>query len=167
MPRSVTFQFFFAPGRLVGFFRTITGGAWLVALVALAFTGPLQAQANTDPALDAITVQFAAAVNAKDPAKVASFYAEDAVMMAPNEPMIRGRAQIEARYRSEFDAGITGLILRPMDSVANTTIAFEAGTSTVGLQSNGGTELASGKYIVIYKHVGGAWKIAYDIYTGD
>lgn len=127
----------------------------------------VHAQAKTDVTLDAIAVQFAAAVNAKDPAKVAAFYTEDAVMMAPNEPMIRGRAQIEARYRSEFEAGITGLILRPMESIANATVAFEAGTSTVGLQSRNGTELASGKYVVIYKKVGDAWKIAYDIYTSD
>lgn len=153
--------------RLAIPFSMFTRGVALAALVVCAVLAPERASAATDPALDAITVQFAAAVNAKDAGRVAAFYADDAVMMAPNEPMIRGRAAIEKRYRSEFEAGITGLILRPMDSVANATIAFEAGTSTVGLKSSSGTELASGKYVVIYKNVGGSWKIAYDIYTSD
>ena len=81
--------------------------------------------------------------------------------------LFRSRANIEARYRSEFQAGLTALILRPMESIASTSVAFEAGTSSVGLQTGSGTQLATGKYIVVYKNVNGAWKIAYDIYTGD
>ena len=157
--------------RTLGFgpFRWIVTKAAMAAFVCLITTSSpvLRAQGRTDPALDAITAQFAAAVNAKDPARVSAFYTEDAVMMAPNEPMIKGRAQIEARYRAEFAAGIGGLILRPMESIAGGGVAFEAGTSTVALESARGTELASGKYVVIYKNVGGVWKIAYDIYTGD
>lgn len=124
-------------------------------------------QSKTDPALDKITLEFAAAFNARDAEKVASFYADDAVVMQPDEPLITGRANIEARYEREFRQGLTNLRLRPIESALGGSHAFEVGTSAVALDSPAGMLSTSGKYAVIYKRVGNAWKIAYDIYTTD
>ena len=55
----------------------------VVLLPSLAHT-----QGKTDPTLDKLAQEFAAAFNAKDAAKVASFYTEDAVLMPPNRPMV-------------------------------------------------------------------------------
>jgi len=141
--------------------------AVILGIGALAIAAPLHAQKKTDPVLDQITREFAAAFNAKDAAKVASFYASDAVMISASEPMVVGRATIEARYRREFAQGLTKLDLKPMESAAAGTQAFEVGTSSVSLDTAAGVMSASGKYAVIYKKVGADWKIAYVVYTND
>ena len=68
-----------------------------------------------------------------------------------------------------FQQGVSNLQLRPMESAAaGREQAFEAGTSTVSLTGGGGGAVTEqGKYVVIYKRIGGLWKIAYDIFNGD
>lgn len=124
-------------------------------------------QKRTDPVLNKLTEEFAAAFNAKDAQKVASFYADDAVLLSPNEPMITGRDSILTRYKLEFQQGLTNLRLKPIESALEGTHGFEVGTSSVNLDSPGGMLSTSGKYAVIYKRVGNNWRIAYDIYTSD
>ncbi len=74
-----------------------------VAVAAvLAGTGVIHAQGKTDPTLNKLTAEFEAAFNSKDAAKVASLYAEDAVAMPPNRPMVKGRSAIEAQLRADM-----------------------------------------------------------------
>jgi uncharacterized protein (TIGR02246 family) len=139
----------------------------LVGVAAMLVAGVVHGQSKTDPVLDKLTSEFAAAFNTRDAEKVASFYADDAVVMSPRTPLITGRASIEARYRQEFEQGLRNLRLRPIESALAGAHAFEVGTSTVALDTPSGLLSASGKYVVIYKRVGDAWKIAYDIFTSD
>jgi uncharacterized protein (TIGR02246 family) len=139
---------------------------------ALVVTTMVQGQGMPDPTLIKLRVDFAAAFNAKDAAKVASFYADDAVLMPPNQSIVKGRASIEADYKRAFEQGVTNLQVRPMEVVIAGTHAFEAGTTIVtvpGSQSSGaGSSITeSGKYVVIYKKVGSDWKIAYDVWNSD
>jgi uncharacterized protein (TIGR02246 family) len=121
-------------------------------------------QGKTDPSLDKLAVEFEAAFKAKDAAKVAAFYAEDAVMMPPNEPSVKGRKAIQAHYVNQFKEGFTNLDLNPTESAVSGQQAFDAGTSSIVLP-NGRTE--NGKYLVVYKRVGADWKLAYDIFNSD
>lgn len=134
-----------------------------VPLAALVATAIVQGQGKTEPVLNKITADYAAAYNAKDAAKVASLYAEDALVMPPNEPMVKGRANIQARLQREFKENVT-LQLTPTESTISGSQAFEAGTATVTLPG-GGTEKE--KYLVVYKRVGNDWKIAFDIWNSD
>jgi uncharacterized protein (TIGR02246 family) len=113
--------------------------------------------------LNKITADFAAAYNAKDAAKVAGMYAQDAVVMPPNEPMVKGRAAIEARLQQEMKEGLK-LQLTPTESAIAGSQAYETGTVTVTL--SGGQTLKE-KYLVVYKRVGSDWKIAFDIWNSD
>lgn len=135
-----------------------------VAAAVLVVTSVVQSQSKTDPVLNKMAAEWAAAYNAKDAAKLAGFYTEDAVFMAPNEPMAKGRAAIEAHFKREFQQGFTNLHLMPMESAISGSQAFEAGTATV--TAPGGRK-ENGKYVVVLKQVGGAWKIAYDINNAD
>jgi len=137
----------------------------MAVALTVVFLGSLAGgQGKTDPALDKLAKEFVVAFNAKDAAKVVSFYAEDAVLMPPNQPMAKGRASIEAAWKGVFKEGVSNLQLRPIESVVAGNQAFEAGTSTVTVPG-GGTE--QGKYVVVYKRVGNDWKIAYDIFNSD
>jgi len=120
-------------------------------------------QPKTDRALDRLANAFAEAFNAKDATKVASFYAEDAIVMAPDQPMVRGRSDIEAYYARGFRSEISGFHVAPMESAIIGAHAFEVGTSTL-TERRGASD---GKYIVIYRRVRGEWKIAYDIFNND
>lgn len=134
---------------------------------------------TTNPALDKLAAEFAAAFNAKDAAKVASFYAEDATLMPPNAPMVKGRPNIEAFWRSAFEQGMSNLKLRPFDSAISGEQGYEAGTATMEMKPAGKDAGASAaansarpttdtsKYVVVYKRVGADWKIAYDIFNSD
>src|SRR5687768_17314729 len=65
----------------------------VLALTLLAVASHTSAQAPTSPLLE-LTKQYLAAAKARDAAKVASFYAEDAVLMPPNAPPIKGKHAI-------------------------------------------------------------------------
>ena len=58
-------------------------GVAIVVVATAAYVGVGQSQGKTDPTLDKLAKEFMTAFNAKDAAKVASFYAEDAVVMPP------------------------------------------------------------------------------------
>jgi uncharacterized protein (TIGR02246 family) len=130
-------------------------------------------QQKTDPALNRLTMEFVAAVNAKDAAKTASFYTDDAVIMPPDEKMVKGRRDIEAYYKRGFMEDVGEVTITPDESATAGSLAFEAGTSVathgVGAALLGGRPAVPerGKYVVVYKRVGGDWKIAYDIFNND
>lgn len=131
---------------------------------ALAVTGAVHGQGKTDPALNKLAAAFEAAFNAKDAAKVASFYAEDAVAMPPNRPMVKGRSAIEAELKADMQKQPVTLKLSPFESAITGDRAYEAGTAAITLPD--GRKLDE-KYLVMYKRVGNEWKIAYDIWNSD
>jgi uncharacterized protein (TIGR02246 family) len=130
---------------------------------ALVVTVMLQGQGKTDQALN-LAPEWAAAFNAKDAAKIASLYSEDAVLMPPNLPTVNGRANIEAHWKKEIQQGATNVQLKPIASALSGSQAFEVGISTMTLP---GGQTDRGKYLAVLKRVGNEWKIAYDIYNSD
>jgi uncharacterized protein (TIGR02246 family) len=126
-----------------------------------------QAQTGTDPTLDRLVADFQAAFNAKDAAKVASFYAEDGVVMPPNQPMVKGRSAIQARLEKDLKGMNEENIkvkITPTHSAITGDSAHDVGTVEVTLPDG---KVINEKYVVLYKRVGGEWKIAYDIWNSD
>jgi uncharacterized protein (TIGR02246 family) len=131
---------------------------------ALGVTCVVHGQGKTNPALNKLAAEFEAAFNAKDAAKVASFYAEDGVAMPPNRPMVKGRSAIEAQLKADMQKQPVTLKLSPFESAIAANRAYEAGTVAVTLPDG---RTVNDKYLVVYKLVGGEWKIAYDIWNSD
>lgn len=141
---------------------------FLLALATLAVsTSPAIAQPAVAPELAKISIAFAAAFNAKDAAKLGTFYVDDAVLMPPGGPMVKGRAAIEAAFQQQFAAGITGLKLVAVEARVAGDQAFEAGTSSMTIGAGPKAVAGRGKYVVVYTRVGGVWKIRYDIFNDD
>jgi uncharacterized protein (TIGR02246 family) len=147
--------------------RVVTVLALLVVAVAV------HGQPKTDPVLDKLATEFAAAMNAKNATLVASFYAADAVLMPADEQMVSGRSNIEAYYKRNFEEDTSNLVVTPLESAISGDQAFEAGTSALthgtGAALLGGRPAITerGKYLVVYKRIGNAWKIAYDIFNSN
>ena len=142
-----------------------------VALFVLVAFG--RSQQKTDPVLDKLAADFAAAMNTKNASRVAAFYADDAVLMPADEQMVKGRVNIEAYYKRDFQEDASNFSITPLESAIAGAQAFEAGTSELA-HGTGAALLAGrrpvvekGKYVVVYKRVGGAWKIAYDIFNSN
>jgi ketosteroid isomerase-like protein len=136
----------------------------LLGCLLLALGQITSGQGKRDRTLDKLASEFAAAFTAGDSAKVASFYAEDAIVMPPNQQMVRGRERIEAYYKRGFASSGGTLRLQPIESAIVGTRAFEIGTSSLAVGNR--TETA-GKYVVIYERVKDEWKIVYDIFNDD
>ena len=136
-------------------------------LAALALPALAGAQGKTDPLLDKLNAEFVAAFNAKDAARLASFYTEDASLMPPNQPLVKGRPNIEAYWRGAFEQGVANLQLKPVESATSGTIGFEAGTATLTVKTPGGMMKDTSKYVVVFKRTDTGWKMAYDIYNSD
>jgi len=125
----------------------------------------LPGQGKRDPTLEQLAREFAAAYTARDASRVAAFYADRAVVMPPDMPMVQGRENIEAYYLQGFAQSEGTLRLQPMESVIAGSSAYEAGTSS--LVSVRGTGESAGKYVVVYERVRNEWKIVYDIFNND
>jgi ketosteroid isomerase-like protein len=148
--------------------------AALLAAVAAGGFGPTR---KTDDTLEKLRSDFVLAFNAKDAAKVASFYADDAIAMPPNDQIVNGRSGIEATFKKAFDNNVGSISLQTIESVTGGDWGFQAGTwklTTGAAGSIAGAVVVAesprvmvGKNMVIYKRVGNGWKLAYDIWNDD
>jgi uncharacterized protein (TIGR02246 family) len=145
---------------------------FVLALV-VAGSRAARAQQHTDPVLDKLAAEFSDAFNAKDAQRITSFYADDAVIMPPNQPVVIGREDILAYYEHGFADDISDFRIKPVESAISGDQAFEAGMSrltqrsTASLLSDNPPKAETGKYLVVFKRVNGSWKIAFDIFNLD
>ena len=148
-----------------------------VTLALIAFAVPGNAQGKTVPVLDKLLAGFVEAFNRRDAATLASFYAEDGVLMAPDMPMIRGRANIEAAVNKMFERGGVLKLAATVSEISGSQ-AFAAGTFTVtisggtsltltGVGGAGGSLTFAAKFLTVFKRVGSDWKIAFDMQNAD
>lgn len=130
--------------------------------LTLPLTGLAQSGGKTDPRLTKLAKQWEAAYNAKDPAKVAMLYAEDAIVNPPNQSAVRGRAAIQNWVKEMFGV-FTSLTLTPTESAISGEVGYEAGTYSGTMAS--GTD--KGKYVIVSKRIGGEWLLVHDIFNSD
>jgi uncharacterized protein (TIGR02246 family) len=141
----------------------------VVALAITAVTGYAQApKARVEPAISKLAKEYSDAFNAKDAARAAALYMEDAVLNPANQPAVRGRANIEAMLKKEIEMGLTGIVLTPIESSISGSLAYETGTYSISLKPSTGASLTDkGKYLVVLKQVGGKWLVAHDMSNSD
>jgi uncharacterized protein (TIGR02246 family) len=84
--------------------RTTLFAVLVLALASMACQPPAQEAGPLSEedvaAIRAVPQSYTEAMLANDYAAVAALWAEDAVLMAPNEPLIEGRAAIQASYEA-------------------------------------------------------------------
>jgi uncharacterized protein (TIGR02246 family) len=115
-------------------------------------------------AIEGTNAQFVKAANSGDTARVASLYTEDAVLLAPNAPMMRGRQEIKAFFDGMVQQmGLPELQLNTKQVEENGDTAWEVGVYTMKLQGVSD----EGKYIVVWKRHGDDWQLAADIWNTD
>jgi uncharacterized protein (TIGR02246 family) len=134
---------------------------------------PPQTQAATqkgEPAIAKIVDAYVAGMKARDAAKVAELYHEDAVEMPPFRQPLKGRQAIRGYYEQQFKGeqmGFSDLRLQRIDSRTSGDIAFDTGTYSQKVTPKGGAPMDdTGNYVVILRRAtDGQWRVAYAIYN--
>lgn len=148
---------------------------WMTGLLAVALLAPVRGgmvgmpAPAQDPAIRQVADAYTAAMLAGDAAAAAALYRDDAIEMPPGVPPIQGRAAIEQYFRGMFGGcRFTEFALSHAELRASGDVAFAAGTSRATVTPNGGPSVTeAGKYLVVLKRTGGAWKVAYSIHNSD
>ena len=158
----------------------------LLSVAALLLTA---CQAGEKPANDAAEVKSTAAVDtradeqairghvdhwlqlvkAKDAAGIAKLYAEDGAVMPPNAPIGKGRAAIQQTWASMMRTPGFCLTFVPEQIVVSSSgdMALDRGTYSLTIAPDGTTQTDTGKYVVVWRKIGGEWRAAADIFNSD
>ena len=144
-----------------------SGRGWRVVSLVAAMSAAAVAAGAQDAAvraaIEAGNKKFSAAVATADAAAVANLYTAEAEALPPNSDIVKGRAAIQAMFKRIFESGVTGIELTTAEVEAQGPLASEVGTYVVKLKE--GTVADRGKYVVVWKKVGGQWLLHRDIWN--
>jgi uncharacterized protein (TIGR02246 family) len=113
--------------------------------------------------------QWQAAVDARDVAAAAAFFAPDAILMPANGPMIVGREGIEAWFSEWLVVPEISNTFEPdmIEVAASGDLAYDRGTYRFVMDTPEGRTEDVGKYVVVWKKIDGEWRAALDIGNSD
>ncbi len=118
---------------------------------------------------DALTAQWVAAFKASDFAAIEALMAPDALLLAPGAPPVQGAKAVAEMWKTwgalpnvAIDFGAARV-----EVAASGDLAYDYGTYTFAFDSDQGPFSENGKYIVVWKKIDGAWKIAADIFNNN
>lgn len=114
-------------------------------------------------AIEAANARFSAAAAKGDGAALAALYSpEGQVMPAGSEP-IRGTAAIQKFWQGALDSGVAAIGLKTIEVFGHGPTATEVGEYE--LRDKAGKSLDHGKYIVVWQHADGRWKLLRDMFS--
>jgi ketosteroid isomerase-like protein len=105
------------------------------------------------------------AFNRGDAAGCAAFFSEDVILMAPGQPMTRGKAAFEDIYRSRMGNSSGGTHSNALvEYGVEGDLAYQVGTYAV----TGANPSEQGKFVNILKRqADGTWKVTVTIFNSD
>ncbi len=108
------------------------------------------------------------AFNGGDAAGVAQLYEENARLMAPNAPVMQGRAELEA-FCKEFIATGAQLTFKQLTVHETPDLCVSIGTYEMTIPVPGeDPQKDQGKFVEVWRRQGdGSWQIADDIFNSD
>jgi ketosteroid isomerase-like protein len=100
---------------------------------------------------------------------VEAFYAKDAVVMPPGQPMVSGRAQVVEFWQGMFGMGLRDARLEIVRVEASGDLACEIGQYALTIGPEGAAPtLARGKYLVAHRRqADGSWRAIADMFSAD
>jgi ketosteroid isomerase-like protein len=123
-------------------------------------------QSDSERAIRALSEAFALNFNAGDADRlVRAFYTEDARLLPPDLPMIRGRSEIREALQGFLGAGMGDLTIESYDvEIARSgDLAYGMGTFSLGRPAP-----SRGKFVEIYRQqLDGSWRCVVDMFSND
>lgn len=130
--------------------------------------------ARSDTAADELAIReldqkWLAAAQARDATASAGFYATDGALLPADAPIAQGTQAIIAAWQGIFGMKNAKLTFAPTQvTVASAgDVAYEIGTYEFSFDGDKGPVKDVGKYVVVWKKIGGDWKVTADIFNSD
>ncbi len=122
-----------------------------------------------EAAIEQIYSVWNEAIRAKDAEAVAALYAEDAVKLVPNLPLLEGRQEIEGYYAGLFEVPDFQSTFGPTRIVVadGGDLAYDYGTYTASWTGEAGPAEEVGKYVSVWRRIDGDWRLAVDMDNPD
>jgi uncharacterized protein (TIGR02246 family) len=113
--------------------------------------------------------EFMDNVAAKNAARVAGIYADDARILMPGRPVISGKSEILAFYKAALDGPVEAITLDTTHIDVSGDLAYGFGTNAILLKAAGeAPHEEKGKYVAVYRRQpAGDWKIVVDSYSSN
>lgn len=116
--------------------------------------------------LAALDNEWSSAATAGDVDKVVSFYADDAAVYPPDEPMVSDRAAIKDAWAKMLADPKAKLSWTTTNAGVDHNTGFTSGTYQV--VGSDGAVMEKGKYLCVWnKGKGGKWKALHDMWNKD
>ena len=117
--------------------------------------------------IKAIEDAWAAASNAKDVATIVGFYADDAISMVDDQPMLVGKAAIQKSVEEEIarHKDNATVAFETLDLYGDENRVTEVGKTTV--TDSTGKAIYTGKYMAVWEKRNGKWLTIRDMSNDD
>jgi uncharacterized protein (TIGR02246 family) len=134
-----------------------------VAFVACICLTPVAYADGVKSAIEAANAQFSAAAAKGDGAALTALYAPDGQVMPAGSDPIRGKEAIQKFWQGALDSGVAAIGLKTIEVFGHGPTVTEVGEYE--LRDKAGKVLDNGKYIVVWRHSDGAWKLLRDMFS--
>jgi uncharacterized protein (TIGR02246 family) len=116
-----------------------------------------------------LDAEWVAAEISKDVEAAVAMYADDAVEMPSNTPIIAGNEAIRTWFKGWLPDPTITVTFGPTDIQVSASgdLAFERGTYRLVSRGPKGQDEDVGKYLTVWKRVGGKWKVVADMNASD
>jgi ketosteroid isomerase-like protein len=96
-------------------------------------------------------------------------YAQDAVLLPPDQPMLRGTSEIAEFWQGMFRVGLEDAVLEIVQVGASGDLAYEVGRFTLTIQPEGSGKVEErGQYLAVHRRRSdGTWWLVADAFTAD
>jgi ketosteroid isomerase-like protein len=138
----------------------------LCAAALMAFVSCVAQPAYADETrsgIAAANAQFSAQAAKGNGAGLAALYAADGEVLPAGSDPIKGSQAIQKFWQGALDSGIASIGLTTVEVFGQGPTATEVGQYE--LRDKAGVVLDHGKYIVIWRHEGGKWKLLRDMFS--
>ena len=145
----------------------LTLGTVMCLVLSVGCQGPAGLSEADRAAIRQGCENYAKLVNAKDFKGAAALYAEDAIVLPPNQAAIQGRAAIQADL--EASPPLSNFQLQSLEMEGRGDLAYDRGTYSMTVTPPGAAPIEDrGKYVAIWrKQADGSWKCLRDIWNSD
>ena len=133
-----------------------------------------EAAASTGSAADEEAIRSEVArwlqlIETKDSAAIAQMYTEDGAFMPPNAIIGKGRTAIQKNWAAMMSTPGFELTFAPEQIVVSSSgdMALDRGAYRLAIAPDGTAQTDTGKYVVVWRKVGGDWKAVADIFNSD
>ena len=143
--------------------KTTKAGLILVLVISFLFFGCSPQPRDVTNEIVIANQQFMEDFNNGDAAALAMNYTSNGKLYPANSEVIEGREAIEEFWNAVMEMGIKKARLETVTAESYGNVAIEEGRYKLYVE---GDQMADqGKYIVIWKKVGGQWKLDRDIWN--